>query len=88
MGKSTYLNQGKAVASWLQEVSSPMFLEVLDVLEFASWPLWDVTASDDYTRSAKPWNSKPLAQKQLCLEMFAHDLFCYHTLGLLGGAKS
>lgn len=37
MGKSTYLHQGKAVASCLQEVLSPVFLEVLDVLEFASW---------------------------------------------------
>lgn len=37
MGKSTYLNQGKAVASWLQEVFSPVFLEVLVALEFASW---------------------------------------------------
>lgn len=37
MGKSTYLNQGKTVASWLQEVFSPVFLEVLDAFEFASW---------------------------------------------------
>lgn len=37
VGKSTYLNQGN-LASWLQEVFSPGFLEVLDVLEFASCP--------------------------------------------------
>lgn len=24
----------------------------------------------------------------LSLEVFAHDLFCYHTLGLLGGAET
>jgi hypothetical protein len=32
VGKSTYLNQGN-LASWLQEVFSPGFLKILDVLD-------------------------------------------------------